>query len=109
MNDNLDNELLINWLNQKKKFGIILPDGWFGRPMDNLHEVTWWIERTNKFIIEIDSQLYITLTKPIKLNSKKDSLIISNFLQCIFDYQGYGDMRAHSKMYNAGEITFVNY
>jgi len=98
-----------SWLEKNERFGLILPDGWFGRPMDNIHKITWWIERDNKFIIELDNQLYISLTKPMKFRVDKTSLIISDFLQSVIDRQGYGDMKPHCKVYNSGDITFVGY
>ena len=109
MKDTETIDIFKSWIDKNEGFGLILPDGWFGRPMDNIHKITWWAERDNKFIIELDNQLYLNLTKPVIFRIDTTSLIMSSFLQFVFDRQGYGDMTPHCKVYNSGEITFVGY
>jgi len=102
-------EIFENWRRSYEVFGLVLPDGWFGRPMDNAHKITWFFERENKFIIELDNQLYLILTKPFKFSLDETDLNIVNFGQFVFDKQGYGDMIPYAKIYTSGKITFVGY
>ena len=101
---------LEQWLEANRHFGIKLQTGWFGRPGDNRHSVTHVLERSNKFIIEIDEQLYLIFTKPLEMEISGNDLVFSKYQQLTFDYQGYGDMNPHCNLYGQpGETTFVSY
>ncbi|SRR5690606_21850747 len=95
------------WLEQNSVFGLVLPDGYFGRPHDNRHEMTWLAERDNKLIIELDNQIYLILTKPVSCSTKGRDLIFSSFPQLVFDRQGYGDMKPDCVVYKSGEVKLV--
>ncbi len=95
-----------DWLEQNNGFGLILPDGYFGRPRDNYHQMTWIAERENKLIIELDNQLYLTFTKPVSHSTQGSDLILSSFSQLVFDRQGYGDLTPHCVIYKNGEVKF---
>lgn len=97
------------WNKKNKVFGVQLPDGWFGRPGDNQHRATCTLVRENKFILELDNQLYLIFTKPLQTMKSGNDLVLSGFKQLIFDYQGYGDMNAHCKVYKTGAVTLVSY
>jgi len=97
------------WNKENKIFGLQLPDGWFGRPCDNQHRVTCTLERDNKLILELDNQLYLIFTKPLQFEKSSNYLVISGFKQLVFDYQGYGDLNAHSKVFRTGAVTLVAY
>lgn len=96
------------WTETNQSFGIELPDGWFGRPYDNQHKITWAEERPNKIIIELDQQLFLIFTKPVTISKSGKNLIFSDFKQLTFDRQGYDDMTAHSKSYKTGAVTLVS-
>ena len=98
-----------DWFKKNDCFGLILPNGWFGRPGDNCHQLTWTVEKENKLIIELDNQLYLIFTKPISYSIEGNKFIFSNFRQCVFDWQGYGDMTSHCSVYNSGEVKFASY
>jgi len=94
--------------NNKKSFHLKLPDGWFGRPYDNWHKLTEFIQRPNKTILEIDEQLYLIFTGEIKEQDHGDKIVISNFIKLVFDWQGYGDMNPNCKIYREGFVEMIN-
>ena len=101
---------LEQWLSTNNHFGLMLQTGWYGKPHDNLHSVTQILERPNKFIVEIDEQLYLIFTKPLEIELLADNLVFRKYQQLTFDYQGYGDMDVHCSLYGQpGETTFVSY
>ncbi|HGY9594063.1 hypothetical protein [Vibrio campbellii] len=97
-----------SWIESNAVFGLKLPDGWFGRPYDNQHRLTWIAERDNKLILEFDNQMYLTFTKPIQLKVSDSEFIVDDFQQLTFDWQGYGDVKAHSKVYKSGSVSLVS-
>ena len=97
------------WNRKFPRFGIELPNGWFGRPYDNIHFLTYIIERDNKIIIEVDEQLYLLFTKPVTVNLNESTLILSDWQQFTFDRQGYGDMTANCDVYKSGTVKLIRY
>jgi hypothetical protein len=101
---------LKQWLSTNGHFGLMLQTGWFGRPHDNFHSVTNILERPNKFIVEIDEQLYLIFTKPLEIEQSGDDLVFGKYRQLTFDYQSFDDMNVHCSLYGQpGETTFVSY
>lgn len=97
-----------DYLKNGKSFYLILPDGWFGRPYDNWHKLTNYIMRPNKTILEIDEQLYLIFTGSIKEKDQGDKIVISDFIQLVFDWQGYGDMKPNCKVFRDGLVEMIN-
>ena len=52
------------WFDTVGTAGLQLPNGWFGRPYDNRHELTWSQARPHKLLLELDAQLLLVLTDP---------------------------------------------
>ncbi|MDF1698654.1 MAG: hypothetical protein P1U56_22570 [Saprospiraceae bacterium] len=103
------NKVLEDWNKEFPRFGIELPNGWFGRPYDNIHLLTYIIERDNKIILEVDKQLYLIFTKPIAIEINESTLIISDWEQFTFDRQVYGDMTANCDVYKSGIVKLIGY
>jgi hypothetical protein len=55
-----------SWINKLKSeaFGIILPDGWFGRPFDNQHKIKDIFVSKNQVNISFDQVGEIQISKP---------------------------------------------
>lgn len=104
-------ETLTNWQINNPTFGLLLPNGWFGRPYDNCHEITWIEERKYRFLIEIDEQLLFIITKSnqFEIITNNNDLIIRNFYRLTFDRLGYGDLTAHTEIFDKGELTLIAY
>lgn len=100
---------IVNWIKAYPRFGLELPNGWFGRPYDNIHKITWHSERDSKLIIEVDNQLYLIFTKPLNYQSKESILILKDWTQFVFDRQGYGDMRAKCDVFKSGIVKLIGY
>ena len=99
-------EAVQSWFNQDKHIGLKLPSGWFGRPYDNHHQLTFSTSRPHKLILELDQQLYLIFTEPEGAYIEDDELVITGFKQLVFDRQGYGDMQCHAEVFSAGEVRF---
>jgi len=104
-------EIIDKWKNENSTFGLILPTGWFGRPYDNHHSITWFEDRKYKLLIEIDEQLLIIITKSnqFEIVVNNNDLIIRNFYRLTFDRLGYGDLIAQTDFYDKGELKLVSY
>lgn len=100
--------VLEKWFKRTGGGGLILPDGWFGRPYDNFHQLTYIKSRPQKVLIELDEKLYLIITKPTSTEEKGNELILAGFIQCVFDWTEYGSNTSHSTTYKSGDVKFVS-
>ena len=96
-----------NWFKNYNGGGLITPDGWFGRPYDNIHMLTCLIVRSTKVILELDEQLLLTFTDLKSISDKGTELIFENYSQCVFDWQEYGNVKSHVSVYKSGIVKIV--
>jgi len=87
--------------------GLVLPSGWFGRPYDNWHELTWACARSTKLLVELDGQLLLVLTEPGVPQVEGPDLVLP-CAQLVFDWQGYGDLIPHAESFGAGSLRLVD-
>ncbi|MGW5352385.1 hypothetical protein ACWERV_17975 [Streptomyces sp. NPDC004031] len=97
---------ITDWFDQVAYSGLILPSGWFGRPYDNQHWLTWARARRSRLLLELDEQLLLVLTAPGLPEAKGANLTVT-FAQLVFDWQGYGDLEPHAEVFHSAEIHFV--
>ena len=97
--DNLVDFSLKNiWLQKlrKEEFGIILPNGWFGKPFDNQHSVKDIIVNNNSLTIVFDDMREITIIDPKafeiqSVGSSYSSLKLLGSQKIIFKWTPYGE------------------
>lgn len=99
--------LVEKWFQRTGGGGLILPDGWFGRPYDNIHQLIYIESRPKKVIIELDGQLYLIITEPTSALEKDNELTLSGFTQCVFDWAEYGLRAVHCAIYKSGDVKFL--
>lgn len=85
-----------SWFSHNSGSGLVLPDGWFGRPYDNFHSLT-----------ETDGQLSLTFYGPIDVCDTGNELVISGYSRLEFDWREYGSLARHSDIYDGGEVRLV--
>jgi hypothetical protein len=100
-----------DWSDKNKGFGLELPNGWFGRPYDNIHQITWIEDRKFKLLVEIDEQLLLifTKTKQFEVSEIDNNLILKNYLRFTFDRLGYGDLTSKLEAFENGEVKLISY
>jgi hypothetical protein len=97
-------EAIADWFASNLVASMALPDGWFGRPYDNLHGLTWTTTRSTRLLLELDGQLLLIFTGTPMVTASADGLTISGFHQLAFIWQGYGDMTPHASVNDNGEV-----
>lgn len=89
--------------------GLELPDGWFGRPFDNQHELTALAVSGGGIEIELDGQARMQLRGPVVSVLAEDgrSLALSGFDLMTWQWQDYGSSgRQRRREYDGGTVTF---
>lgn len=100
-------KIIKDWFQNNSGGGLVTPDGWFGRPYDNIHMLTYLEVRPNKVILELDEQLYLIFTNLKSVYTKDNDLCFEEFSQCVFDWQGYGDLKPNASLFRSGTIKIV--
>jgi len=95
---------LEEWFSSAKTASMELPDGWFGRPYDNMHQLTWAAARPEKLLLELDGQLYLILSRCVIASASPEVLEL-HCDQAVFDWRTYGHHgELQSKTYPEGGV-----
>jgi hypothetical protein len=87
--------------------GLILPNGWFGQPHDNQHQLTFLTARKHKVLLELDDLLLLSVTELGEVRDEGPELVLTQFTQLVFDWQGEPLLEPHAYLYRSGEVRFV--
>ncbi|MCP3877281.1 MAG: hypothetical protein GY701_02635 [Sulfitobacter sp.] len=92
------------WFEASSVASMELPDGWFGRPHDNMHRLTWFAVRDDKLIIELDGQLHL-IAAGAELVERTATQIALSCRHCTFDWREYGTTAVnHGSVYSDGGV-----
>jgi hypothetical protein len=100
-------EMITGWFTRVQTASLELPNGWFGRPYDNFHQLTWTGATEHKLLLELDSQLLLILTDPGDVDLHLAELRITGCAQVVLDWQEYGNMTPHSDNHGPGTVRLV--
>jgi hypothetical protein len=99
-------DLISQWMERVGRAGLVLPNGWFGRPFDNMHRLTWVEQRQDRLFLELDDQLLLVLTRPQRCNAGATELTIEA-AQIVFDWREYGSRSPHVETFAGGTVKLV--
>ncbi len=101
-------------VNEVRKFfaavgfaGLILPSGWFGRPYDNLLELTRSEATEESLVLEFDGQLVLTFAGAPRLASTDEGLRLTGFTSLAWDWTEFGSTASHHEEFAFGEVDLV--
>tara|TARA_R110002049_G_scaffold290063_1_gene473301 strand:+ start:517 stop:849 length:333 start_codon:yes stop_codon:yes gene_type:complete len=99
--------LIQNWFTRTWGGGLVLPDGWFGRPFDNIHRLTDVSQSSGLLRIVLDDQLTLTFNGDVSVKDNGDELVIDGYSELSFDWKEYGSDLPHSYIYQDGQTKLV--
>lgn len=95
------------WFDKEGGGSLLLPDGWFGRPHDNVHSLTSIDEAKDVLIIVLDQgRITLQFERPKMVRVDNHDLIFSEFDKFCFEWKGIGT-RGGTKNYHEGEVRLV--
>jgi hypothetical protein len=97
-----------NWFKREWGGSIIFPDGWFGRPYDNQHQLTQFNQTHQNIQIILDDRLVITFIDLESIKDEGDQLVFRGFIKCVFTWIEYGSNKEHLAEYFAGEVKIIS-
>ena len=87
--------------------GLVLPNGWFGRPYDNLLQLTRVEADETSLLIELDGQLILTFAGEPKLTASDRGLRLSRFVSLAWDWTEFGTTVLHHEHFSSVTVEFV--
>lgn len=87
--------------------GLILPNGWFGRPYDNLLQLTRSEASEGALVLELDGQLVLTFAGEPRLASSDRGLRLTGFASVAWDWTEFGSTASHHEEFASGEVELV--
>ena len=99
----------------KKSFGLVLPNGWFGRPFDNRHEINEYSITYEGLSVVFDENKTLEIlgmeivSRLEKGKAGTEQLIISGFDEVIFSLPDYDGKRKSMKFAKGGEVSLFGY
>ena len=102
-------EIIKEWFLSTWGGGLIMPDGWFGRPYDNIHQLDSFSKSDGRYMLRLDGGLLelIFYGDGIIISTSKTELIFSNFDSLDFNWKEYGSLIPHSDKYSDGVVKIV--
>lgn len=86
-----------------------LPNGWFGRPYDNLHQLTSAKGTDGSVVIILDGQQSLSLEGQLYGEVvSNDILRLAGFSRAVWDWIEYGPSgKAHHEQFEGGVVEFL--
>ena len=87
--------------------GLVLPTGWFGRPYDNLLQLTRGEASDQTLVLELDRQLILTFSGEPQVTTTEEGLRLTGFTALEWDWTEFGSATSHHERFDSGEVEFV--
>lgn len=86
----------------------MLPNGWFGRPYDNIHQLTGLLEEEDVLSLSFDGgQLILNFEGIPQIAAAHDELVFTDFRSLQFDWKEYGSNTLHTDCFDSGVVKIV--
>lgn len=87
--------------------GLILPNGWFGRPHDNLLRLTRAEAAEGQLLLELEGQLLLTFAGEPRAISTARGLKLSGFTTVTWDWTEFGSATSHHEQWESGTVELI--
>jgi hypothetical protein len=99
--------LIARWFGQAGEGGLVLPDGWFGRPYDTF----WLLEnveaKNDALVITLKGDGILAFDQPTHVSVHNSQLAIGGFVGVVFRWREFGGNLVHETKYDSGEVRFI--
>jgi hypothetical protein len=95
------------WFATEGGGSLLLPDGWYGRPYDNKHEITSIDETEDVLTIVLSGRLTLHFEHLASVESLDHDLIFSGFDKLHFEWKSIGTSSG-MKDYHGGQVKLVS-
>lgn len=103
-----DEKIVEEWFHRVSGGGLVLPDGWFGRPYDNIHRLKEVIGDGRCLTVILDGGgLILKFTGEIVVNVSDSDMVIEFDGRLLFRWRGAGSEVWSEQWYDGGLVKIV--
>ena len=96
------------WFSKTWGGGLILPDGWFGKPYDNIYQLTQLDEKVGDLRLVLDDgQLTLHFFGEVQLVIGENEIEFYDFDWLEFYWNAHGASKPQRDTYDSGSIKIV--
>ena len=96
------------WFEKEGGGSLFLPDGWYGRPYDGQHDLTYLSESDDNLVLTLSQKLNLHFSGLKSVKVKDRELIFGPFSKLRFEWKSFGtDVATGVKEYQSGEVKIV--
>ncbi len=98
-----------SFLERSAQVGLILPNGWFGRPYDNfLTVVGVFLEEEHILVIEFERSFRLEVGYPFNAVIEGNVLVLSGFASARWEYFPFGETSIVRQRFTSGTCSLVS-
>ena len=102
------NDQIQEWFSQRFGGGLVLPNGWFGRPYDSVHQLSALQVSSDSLLLTLDNgQLVLKFDGIPVIDATHAELVFSGFRSLRFDWKEYGSNKAHTDCFESGVVKII--
>jgi len=87
--------------------GLVLPDGWFGRPYDNMLTLDSVVLDGDELSISLDGDMRILITGDVDTSLDGAALKIFGFSQLLWSWRPEGSSDRREQTYRSGSLQLI--
>ncbi len=93
------------WFDAAGTASLETPTGWFGRPFDNKHQLTWSVVRDEKLFVELDGRLHLILAD-VELVDESTGQLTLTCGHAVLDRRDFGSSeRRRAEVFSEGGVV----
>ena len=100
-------DLLYRWFKAAECGGLVLPDGWFGRPYDNFFNLRAVELDADSLTIHLGGDVSLRLVNPSHACVEYSELVFEGFDDLWFRWREVGGTEFHEELYGTGQLRLV--
>jgi hypothetical protein len=99
--------VIVEWFGRVNGASLKLPNGWFGRPYDNLHRLTSATANAGTVIVVLDERQELSISSPGSVTIDPKALRLVNSTRIVWRWAEYGSTEFHVEVFEDGDVEFM--
>jgi hypothetical protein len=102
--------IIEQWFQRTGGGGLVLPDGWYGRPFDNLLRLTSVTDSGDRLTLVLEDNITLSFTGPVSVQTSGNELLLVRFDDLIFEARAFGapEVMVKAGRYGEGEVKIIS-
>jgi len=95
-----------NWFKREWGGSLLLPNGWFGRPYDNQHQLTRFELNNEDWMLLLDNNLSLKFSNLGVVDDKLSELWFTGYEKCLFTWKASDTVKGE-ELFTFGTVKII--